>query len=60
LRALGCRKKLEEEDMKEARVLRGKGPLIYPGNLKPEQVRSESLTCLVETDLAIFEKLRNF
>jgi hypothetical protein len=45
LRELGRHKRLEEEVMREARVPRDKGPLIYLGNLRPGHVRSRSQTC---------------
>jgi hypothetical protein len=32
--------------MREARVLRGKGPLIYHGNLRPGHDWARSRTCL--------------
>jgi hypothetical protein len=35
LRALEHRKRLEEEVMREVRVLRGKDPHVYPGNPRP-------------------------
>jgi hypothetical protein len=35
---------LEEEVMREARVLRAKDPLIYPGNLRPRHVQARSWT----------------
>jgi hypothetical protein len=57
--------------MREARVLRGKGPLIYPENLIPRHVRARrwnvwlagdvramGWTCLFEPDYAISEKHR--
>jgi hypothetical protein len=36
---------VEEEVMREARVLRGKGPLIYPGNPIPRHARARSQRC---------------
>jgi hypothetical protein len=38
LESNGHCKRLEEEVMREARVLRGKAPLIYPGNPRPGHV----------------------
>jgi hypothetical protein len=66
LRALGRRKRLEEEVMREARVLRAKRPLYtlgtrYPDmfGLRAEYVRARGRTCPVKIDLAVSEKLRN-
>jgi hypothetical protein len=46
LRALGRYRRLEEEVMREARVLRGKGPLIYPRNPIPGHVQAGCQRCL--------------
>jgi hypothetical protein len=72
LRALGRRKRLEEEVMREARVLRAKRPLYTLGTRYPdmfrmraghvrlaEYVRARGRTCPVKIDLAVSEKLRN-
>jgi hypothetical protein len=51
--------------MREARVLRGKGPLIYPRNPISRRawlvryVWARGQTCPVQTDFAVSEKLEN-
>jgi hypothetical protein len=51
--------------MREARVLKGNRPLIYPGNPILGHVRlakyvwARGQTCPVQTVLAIFDKLEN-
>jgi hypothetical protein len=48
-----------EKIMREFRVLRGKGPLIYPGNLRAGYVRVRGQICPVQNDVVVSEKLRN-
>jgi hypothetical protein len=51
--------------MREARVLKGNGPLIYLGNpilghvQLAKYVQARGQTCPVQTDLDVFDKLGN-
>jgi hypothetical protein len=45
--------------MRDSKVLRGNGALIYPRNSIPRHVRARSQTCPVQTNLVVSEKLGN-